>query len=112
MAEDPIRKYSESNDELEKARTKVQKVQAIIVEVGQALNYPYQFVISNVGVGFPAEVTHSSMAKSLNANEWPTAKQIAEVIADLHQRRQHLESAWHSLSDADKNIVKPLSTKQ
>ena len=106
---DPIRKYSDANDELDKATTKVRILQNIIGDTGRSLNKPYEFIVSNVDVGFPPEVTMSRGIHSLNADNWPTAKQIAEALADLHNKRKFAENIWHSLSDGDKKLVKPLS---
>ena len=112
MAEDPIRKYSEANDELGKAKARIQKMRDTIAEVGQSLLYPYEFMISNVKVGLPIEVAMGSAKHSLNADDWPSAQQIAEALANLHEKRKHLENAWHALSESDRKIVNPLPPKQ
>ena len=52
------------------------------------------------------ELTFNKSAFSLNANEWPTAKAIAEAIANLHEKRNAVKNAWYALSNADKKIVK------
>jgi hypothetical protein len=107
MTEDPIRNYSKANDELDKAIARVQKLQMIISDVGRELNRkPYDFAVSNIGVGFPAEVSLNPNAFSLNANEWPTAKVVAEALSDLHKKRDAVQNAWYALSDADKKLVK------
>ena len=43
----------------------------------------------------------------LNADNWPSAKQIAEALSSLHQKRHGVDNLWHSLSDEDKEIVSP-----
>ena len=76
MAEHPVQEYSSSVEELRKARANVQTLRDIIATVGNNLLRPYEFSISNVGIGLPAEVTLVPGVPTLNANDWPTAKQI------------------------------------
>jgi len=107
MSEDPIRKYSGAIAELEQAMARVQRVQSIIGEVHSALHKPFEFMVSNVDVGFPPEVAMARGIPSLNADNWPSAKQIAEALATLHQKRKQVSSIWASLSENDKKIVNP-----
>ena len=103
---DPIREYSNAMDELNKAYEDVRAVQGIIGKVDSGLQKPYEFMVSNVSVGFPPEVAMGRLP-TLNAKEWPTAERIATVLANLHQKRHQVDNLWHSLSDADKKIVSP-----
>lgn len=106
MAEDLIRQYSRVTEELNKATVKVHKLSSLISKIGSLLTRnPYKFVVSNVKANFPAEVTMVEDIPRLNADEWPTAEQIAEVLADLHQKRKAVRDVWHSLSGADQDIV-------
>ena len=107
MSEDPIRKYLDTKNELDKALSKLEGLKSIIGEVVKALNKPYSFMVSNIDVGFPAEVAMVSGTPTLNANDWPSAKQIAETLASLHQARKHAISCWTSLSDPDKKNLAP-----
>jgi len=68
-------------------------------------------MVSNVSVGFPPEVAMVQGIPTLNANNWPSAKQIAEALSNLHQKRHQVENIWQSLSDADKDIVNPPPSK-
>jgi len=108
MSEDPIRKYSDAIGELNKATAQVLAIASIIRDVAHAINTnPYQLMVSNVDIGFPPEVAMARGIPSLNADNWPSAKQIAEALSNLHQKRHEVDNLWHSLSDADKNIVSP-----
>jgi len=103
--EHPIHKYSTAVDELNRARAKVEQMQEFIATVSKCLLKPYEFMVSNVGVGFPAEVSLVQGTPCLNANEWPSAKQIAEAIANLHQKYQQVETTYRALPPSDKNLV-------
>ena len=70
----------------------------IITEEGDALKRdPWSLMVSNVDVGFPPEVAMGG-ARSLNANNWPTARQIAELLSAMHKTRHGAINAWASLS--------------
>jgi len=103
---DPIRKYSNAISELDKANSKVLAIGRIIKDVADAINTkPYKFIVSNINVGFPAEVSLARGIPTLDARIWPTAQQIAEAISNLHQKRREVEHLWNSLSAHDQNIV-------
>ena len=105
MAEDPIRRYSSAIEELGKATNEVKGIQKIICEVGNSLQQPYELMVSNVSVEFPPEVAMAGSIATLNANDWPNAKQIAQVLSNLHKKRSEVVNIWHSLSEADKKLV-------
>ena len=112
MAQDPIRKYSDAIGELEKARDKVARLEEITGRMYSYLRSPYELMISNVSVGFPAEVTFGKNVNNFNGSDWPQIQQIAEALANLHDKRGAVEQAWHSLSDTDKGLVNPLPEKK
>ncbi|TES84161.1 MAG: hypothetical protein E3J92_02085 [Dehalococcoidia bacterium] len=103
--EQPIQKYAGAIDELSQARERVEQMRAFISGVSQCLLKPYEFMVSNVSVGFPPEVGAVSGIPTLDANKWPNAQQIAEEIANLHQKYQQVQNAYNALSAAEKNIV-------
>jgi len=109
MSEDPIRKYLDAKSELDATYSKVQKLQTIITDVASALNKPYSFMVSNVGVGFPPEVAMARVP-SLNADDWPSAKQLAETLASLHNAYKQVENSWMAIPQVDrKNLTPPPS---
>jgi len=108
MSEDPIRKYLDAKAQMDKAFTHVRNLTSNIVAVGQALQDPLHFMVSNVDVGFPAEVAMGGAKFTLNADKWLSAKQIAEDLASLHRARHQAISLWGSLSQTDKeNLASP-----
>lgn len=107
MVDDPVRKYLNSKIELDKVEQKVQNMAKMIAEVGDALKRdPWSFMVSNVDVGFPPEVA-MSRSPSLNANDWLTARQIAELLAAMHRARHDAVNAWMSLEKTDRENLSP-----
>jgi hypothetical protein len=106
--EDPIRKYSNATEEYNKAYNKVRELGTLIADIGRILNNkPLELMVSNVDVGFPPEVSMSRNVPTLDGKAWPTAKQIAESLSSLHEKRREVHHAWESLSPTDKNLVSP-----
>lgn len=103
MSEDPIRKYSDATKEFNAICTIVRALGEITADVGRYLNNkPFRLKISNVGVEFPP----FEEEYSLNANNWPSAKQIAEALVSLHEKAKLVENVYASLSPIDKTLVK------
>jgi hypothetical protein len=112
MAQDPIRKYSDAVKELKKAIGQVELLQGIIGRMNSHLNNPYKLRISNVSVSFPTEVTIGKDILTFDADNWPQINQIAEALANLHNKRREMEKAWHNLSETDKGLFNsPLERK-
>lgn len=112
MSEDPIRKYSDATNAFNTAYTKVRKFGEIIADVGRYLNNkPYDLGISNSGVGLPPEMAMVEKQYTLNADDWPNAGKIAEVLVSLYEKRKNLQLVWDSLSATDKGLVKPPDIK-
>lgn len=109
MSEDPIRKYSDAIAELNSAYSKVRKLGEIIADVAHALNAkPYELMVENV----KPEVAFGGGIPSLNADNWPSAQDIARALAILHKARYEVDNLWHSLSKSDKQIVSPPPEKR
>ena len=106
MAEDPIRKYSGANKEFNDAYMKIRKIGEIISDVGRHLNNrPHVFGMTGVGVNFPPEIGLAKPVFGLDANNWPSAQQIAEAILDLHEKRQKVRELYQSLSATDTSLI-------
>lgn len=104
MEVEKLQGYIDSVAELEQAYAKVREMGAIIDQVGKYLgNYPYKMTVSNVKVSFPVT---GDREYTLNADQWPSAIQIAESIADYMNKRLNVQRLYLSLSDAQKKTVK------
>ena len=107
MEEDSIRKYLDTKAELDRTKQRVKDMAKLIVDVGNVLNRdPWSLMVSNVDVRFPPEVAMGG-SRSLNANNWPTAKQIAELLSAMHKVRNDVVNAWASLSKSDRDNLTP-----
>lgn len=113
MSEDPIRRYSDATKEFEQAFAKIHELAGIISEIGARLGTkPHVFMISNVSIGFPMELSVARGVFTLDANKWPSAKNIAEAIVDLQNKRDALKEVWRNLSETDKKLVSPPDTRE
>jgi len=108
MNDDPIRKYSDAMNEFAQSYANVRKLGDIVTDVGKYMNQkPLKMMVTNVSVGFPVELAISKVEFTLDAQEWPTAAQIAQALVDLQAKGFQVMNMWESLSEADKNIVNP-----
>ncbi len=105
MAAEKLQEYIDSVDELQKAYSKVQKYSELIEEVAYWLKKsPYKMTVSGVQVSF---VVTGDREYSLSGNDWPSAKQLAEVLSDYVAKREKVMRLYSSLSDAQRSSVKP-----
>jgi hypothetical protein len=112
MSEDPIRRYSEATQEFEQAFARISEIASIINQVRIQLDKePHVFMISNLGVNFPAEISQKRDIFTLDSYEWPSAEDLALAIITLSTIRQRLKEAWNALSDKDKTLVNKPDTR-
>ncbi len=105
MGVEKLQEYIDSVAELEKSYSKVLKYKDIVGTVSRYLTtQPYKMTISNVQVGF---VATEEREYTLNGDEWPTAKQLAETLSDYINKRNMTRQLFTSLSEAQRNSVKP-----
>ena len=110
MSPDPIGTYKDAREQLDEAYAKVQRLRRIVTEVGQFLQHPYEFMISGTDVSFPSELG-LVRTPTLSADEWPSAKQIAQGLVSLHQKYRIAQNAWSNLSQSDRAMVEKLPDK-
>jgi len=105
MAVEKLQEYVDSVDELQKAYSKVREYGAIVGDVARCLNnFPFKMTVSNVQVSF---VVTGEGEYHLDGNNWPSAKQLAEVLSDYISKRERAKNLYASLSSAQKQSVKP-----
>jgi hypothetical protein len=104
MATEKLQEYIDSVDELQKARSEVGKIGKLIANVAGYLNtFPYKMNVSNVGVKF---VVSGDVDFRMNGDSWPSAKQLAELLADYIEKRYKVHRLYASLTDAQRNTMK------
>ncbi len=106
MSEDPVRKYLDAKRELDTVYAQIQRLQQVVGEVHSGLHRPFTFVVTNAGVNFPREAESAKLA-ALDANDWPSAREIAEVMAALYQTYKNVETYWKAIPEADRRNITP-----
>ena len=105
MVLEKLQEYIDSKEELQKAYNKLRQYGTIIGDVHRYIvMFPYQMTVSNVDVGFPITAEREY---TLNGNQWPKAKQIAEALADYLKKRIKSKRLYDSLSDAQRQTIQP-----
>lgn len=105
MAAEKLQEYIDSVEQLKEAYKKVKKLKEMIDEPYRYLvTQPYKMTVSNVNVSF---IVTGDREYTLNGDNWPTAKQLAEVLSDYVSKREKVKTLYQSLSVAQKDMVKP-----
>jgi len=100
-----LQEYIGAKEILEKAYALVRKYGQIISDIDRYINrVPYEISVSNAGVSFP---TIAESEFILNGNDWPTAKQLAEVLSDYINKRVKAKHLYDSLSAAQRGTIQP-----
>lgn len=107
MSIDSIQNYQEALRKLESARHKVDRFVIEINNGANSLRTWDQVVISNVQVGFPPE----AHVHSINADNWPTAQQLAEALSEWHKANHAVNNAWQAIPKEHKTGLQPPPTR-
>ena len=108
MADDSlIQDYQKSLDRLQIAERQVGKIVKTIQSLADKLNKWKQLSVSNVGVAFPAEITYGRSQVSVNGNDWPSAKYLAEILSNWHQAWHDSRNAYRRIPEYERTIVQP-----
>jgi len=113
MSRATIRRYSDTTREFEQAFAEINGIASLVGEVYKHLiDKPHVFMISNINVGFPMELSLKRDVFTLDANKWPSAKDIAEAIVTLQDKRKRLKYEYNALSETDKKLVSAPDTRE
>ncbi len=100
-----LQKYIDATNELRESYNKVRDYGILIADVARYLNnFPYKMIVSGVNVGFPIIPEREY---GLGGNDWPTAKQLAEILADYLHKRVRAKKLYDSLSNAQRQTIQP-----
>jgi hypothetical protein len=106
MATDPIAVYQEAINNLEKATRTAENFVEVITDAANKLRDWKHTIISNSGIGFPAELV-MGQHPSINAQNWPTADRLAEALAGWHKVRHAASNAYSAIPDNRRGVVQP-----
>jgi len=103
MATDRIQAYQEALKKLEVTTRQVEHYVGEIQNGATKLRNWESVVISNSGVGFPAE----AHGESIDANTWPSAQQLAEALSEWHKARHTVNNAWSAIPEERRTGLQP-----
>jgi hypothetical protein len=95
MAADPVQVYQEALANLDDKRRAVDKIVRVIKLASEALSDWRKVIVSNIAVGFPAEATLGG--KSINASDWPSAKELAETLSAWHNANHKVRDVYSGI---------------
>lgn len=105
---DPIAAYQQAVQKYEQAKRAVEEMVSLIDAAATALKRDWRRVgVSNVNVGFPAEVNLIRGNPSINGSNWPDGKRLAETLAGCHSAKHELDNAYRQIPDAQRSVIQP-----
>lgn len=104
MASNPITEYQTALRNFNRAKNHAETLVNTIAEAAAKLQNWRTVRVSNVNVGFPVDI---SISNSINANQWPTAQQLAEALADYHSRLHEVGNAYRRIPEDQREVVQP-----
>jgi len=91
--EDAIRKCDQNADTVHRA--------------SKVLNNWRKAMVSNIDAGFPVELALSSSTPSIDAAQWPTARQIGTDMANYHATKAAAKQAHARIPESQRSVVVP-----
>jgi hypothetical protein len=80
---------------------------ATIHRASKILNNWRQAIVSNADLGFPAELVLVGGTPSIDAAQWPTARQIGADMATYHSTKSAAKQAHARIPEAQRAVVLP-----
>ncbi len=108
MSEDTIEAYQQALQTLESARQKAEGSAQTIVHAATLLQDWTNVRVSNVDVAFPVQIPPN---RSINADYWPSARQLAEALAAHHHALSEAGNAYRKIPIDQRQVVKPPPTR-
>lgn len=105
---DPIAAYQQALQKYEHAKRAVEAMVSLIDVAATALKRDWRRVgVSNVNIGFPAEVILIPGNLSINGSDWPDGKRLAETLAGYHSAKHELDNAYARIPDSYRSVIQP-----
>ena len=102
MASDAIGIYQDALKAVEEAEREAERVVGYIRDAAGKLGDWKGVVVANTGVGFPIGRT-----RSINADQWPTAMQLAEALAAYHSSISGARNAYGAIPSDRRHGIQP-----
>ena len=103
MADDPIRAYQDAMRTLEEATGQAERLVTYIADVAELLQNWRDVRVADGKTSFPIGVSHQH---SINPDRWPSAQELAQVLAAWHQAAHAARNAWAAIPYPDKKNLK------
>jgi len=104
-----VEDYLTAKTNFEKIDSEIRNLAVKIQQVGSAMaNNPGRFIFSNSGKGLPPEASMSRDSISANADHWPSADKIMEMLSQWHDAKDKAERAWGAVSQEHRNNLVPM----
>jgi hypothetical protein len=104
---DPIQAYQQAARELKTATAQAERLAKVVTQGASALRIWKTAMVSDVQVGFPAEIALNPRTLAINPADWPTAQAIAESLGGFHRAKFALQAAYNAIPGSQKDIVQP-----
>ena len=107
--DEQVVEYLDARDTFLKLDKKVDDLAAKISNVGHTLlNWRSMFLFSDCKTNLPAVFLRDLQDKNYSASNWPTAKQINDVLAVWHTSRNRQKQLWKKIPlELRKNLESP-----
>ncbi|MGO4677530.1 hypothetical protein AB4Z40_32030 [Bosea sp. 2YAB26] len=104
-----VEEYLSAKADFTRFETQLGEYATQIQTVATALmRQPGRMIFANVESGLPMEASMSRDSISFNGSEWKTAGQLQALLAEWHEKRRRMTSAWGAVpSDMKPNLSGP-----
>lgn len=106
---DPISAYQKAHQDFLDATQAGRKLSLTVSRAASvlSLNGWNKAVISNAAGGYPPELILANTNNTINANEWPTAQQMTDILLAWHKAREEMRNAYAAIPESQRSVVKP-----
>jgi len=99
MADDPIRKYLNAQDQYHEATKKVEVMVGDLTEIAIHLRNWRTVVIGSCG-GFPMDMMRAPDLDVRDHN-WPQPQPLRQAMIDWHHAKRDMQNAWRQVPEKD-----------
>jgi len=102
-----IEQYQTAKAEFERATKRCEQIAALVEQAALALKNWKRAMVSNASVGFPAEIALSNNTRSIDANQWISAGEIASALSMYHEAKAAMHNAYSAIPAAQREVIVP-----